>query len=53
MAVKGINRYFVKCAKCGYEWLSYSKKPTRCALCNNPNIDQPKVKLHQFEKGGE
>lgn len=41
--MRGITkRYLVKCAKCGYEWLAYTPKPARCALCNNPNIDKPK-----------
>jgi len=40
----GLNRYQVKCSKCGYEWYAHTAEPKRCALCNNPNIRQPKVK---------
>lgn len=36
------NRYLVKCAKCGYEWLARTPEPKRCALCNNTNINEPK-----------
>lgn len=45
----GIKRYLVKCSKCGYEWLARTPNPQRCALCNNPNINQPKVRLHGYE----
>ena len=40
--MNGLKRYLVKCAKCGYEWLAHTPNPSRCALCNNPNITQPK-----------
>jgi rubrerythrin len=41
---RGIKRYHVTCAKCGYEWMAYTENPVRCALCNNPNIHVPKIK---------
>ena len=49
MARKGLKRYFVHCVKCGYEWLAYTPNPARCALCNNPNISQGKVRVHGYE----
>lgn len=51
--MKGFKRYLVKCKKCGYEWLARTEHPTRCALCNNPNIDNPKVRqtLREREYG--
>lgn len=35
------TKYIIKCAKCGYEWLSYSPKPKRCANCNNVDPSKP------------
>lgn len=49
MARKGLKRYWVTCAKCHYEWASYTPEPKRCALCNNPNINQPKIRKHRCE----
>jgi predicted Zn-ribbon and HTH transcriptional regulator len=48
--MKGLKRYLVHCNKCGYEWLAYKPNPTRCALCNNPNIEKEKVRKHIYEK---
>jgi hypothetical protein len=50
MARKGLKRYLVKCVKCGYEWLAYNPNPNWCALCNNPNISQPKTRTHVYEE---
>ena len=47
--MKGLVRYLVHCEKCHYEWLSYKKNPTRCALCNNPNISEPKKRERNKE----
>lgn len=49
----GLKRYLVKCVKCGYEWLAHDPNPTRCALCNNPNPNTPKVRYHGYEKQNE
>ena len=38
--MKGMIRFQVTCRKCGYTWLSYSKNPKRCALCNNLHPEQ-------------
>lgn len=48
-----IKRYFVRCAKCGYEWMARTDKPARCALCNNPNINEPKKRLSMRERNNE
>lgn len=45
----GLKRYYVKCVKCGYEWMAHSASPNRCALCNNKHIDRPKLRHHLYE----
>jgi predicted Zn-ribbon and HTH transcriptional regulator len=45
MYKRGLKRHHVTCAKCGYEWMAYTEKPVRCALCNNPNIDIPRNRI--------
>ena len=37
----GLNRYLVRCVKCGYEWLAYNPQPKRCALCGCLSPDKP------------
>ena len=44
MGTLSLKRYYIKCLKCGYEWMSKSPNPARCALCNNPNPDKPKTR---------
>jgi len=47
---EGFRRYHVKCVKCNWEWMARTPEPERCALCNNPHINKPKVRHHSYER---
>ena len=38
------DRYYHKCNRCKYEWISKKKKPKTCAKCRSPYWNKKRVR---------
>jgi DNA-directed RNA polymerase subunit RPC12/RpoP len=48
-----VVREVVQCNRCGYKWIPSSKNPIpkRCAKCNNPYWNKPRIRPLQDYTG--